>query len=60
MQPEVGEEKAVKEIKGRVGDNIVCVNIFERDGGIIVMYHVVVYYSELKLHGIYRFQILHP
>lgn len=45
MQPEVGEEKAVKEIKGRVGDNIVCVNIFERDDGIIVMYHVV-YYSE--------------
>ena len=45
LQPEIGEEKAAKEIMRKVGNYIFCVKFFERDDGIIVMYHNVLVLS---------------
>lgn len=60
MQPEVGEEKAVKEIWGRVRDNIVHVNFFERDDGIIVMFHNVVVYYSIRVKASWYLQVSNP
>lgn len=49
MQPEIDDEKAVKEIMEKVGDSIVYIESFERDSGIIVIYdNVFVLYSQLN------------
>lgn len=46
---EIGERKAIKDMIGKVGDIIVCVNFLKRGNSIIVMYGIILisYYSSI-------------